>query len=216
MPGRRAPEAERREQILAAAFAVACRQRLEGLTIRAVASEAGLSPGLVLFHLGSRDELLLGLLDWLLAGTIIGTPDPAVQARPSARERLLGLIEQELVLIAERRPRLELFFDFWVAGISHPKIRGKIRRALARYRDAALPLAAAAIAEAPRAFRGITAPALAGLAVAGIEGCVMQAVVDPHSLDVAAAMATLTTMLPAPPRPRARRRAPRVRTPSRA
>src|SRR5436190_746752 len=117
MPGRRAPEAARREQILAAAFAVATKERLQGLTMRAVAKKAGLSAGLVHFHFESRDALLVALLDWLLLHTVIGVPSPEVFALPTASARLMGLLRQELLLLPERRPRLELFFDFWVVGI---------------------------------------------------------------------------------------------------
>ena len=195
MPGRRAPEEARREQILAAAFAVATRTRLEGLTIREVAREAGLSPGLVLFHLGSRDALLVALLDWLLAETIVGEATPDILALPGASTRLLALVARELELLPGRRSRLELFFDFWVAGIGHKPIRGRIQRALQRYRDAILPLADAVVAEEPARFPGVTGADLAGLVVALIEGCVMQAVVDPRAFDVGRALATITAVV---------------------
>lgn len=195
MPGRRAPEAARREQILAAAFAVAGRVRLEGLTIRAVAEAAKLSPGLVLFHFESRDALVVALLDWLLEGTIIGEPAPEVRALPSAEARLLGFVRQELELLPGRRPRLELFFDFWVAGTRHPRIRHRIRRALARCRDALVPLASEVVAAQPSRFRGVTGTDLAGLVVAVIEGYVMQAVVDRRAFDVARVAHTVATVV---------------------
>ncbi len=208
MPGRRAPSEDRREQILGAAFKVASRSRLEGLTIRAVAAEAGLSSGLVLFHLGSRDELLIALLDWLLRETIVGAPTAEILALPTARARLLGLIAQELTLLPGRRPRLELFFDYWVAGIGHAPIRGRMQRALQRYRDTMLPLADAVIAEDPARLPGVTGADLAALVIALIEGCVMQAVVDPRGFDVARSLTTLAAVIgdaPAPaPAPAAR------------
>ena len=49
MPGRKEPEEERRDAILRAAYVVATRERLGGVTARAVAAEAGVSSGLVFF-----------------------------------------------------------------------------------------------------------------------------------------------------------------------
>ena len=58
MPGRKVPEEQRRLEILKAAYRVAARDRLTGLTAQAVAAEAGVSKGLVFFHFGNRDALL--------------------------------------------------------------------------------------------------------------------------------------------------------------
>ena len=69
MGGRKQPEEQRREEILRAAFVVAARDRLTGVTARAVAAEAGISSGLVFFHFESVDALLGELLDWLLDRT---------------------------------------------------------------------------------------------------------------------------------------------------
>ncbi len=65
MPGQKAPEVARREQILNAAFRVALRERLAGVRIRDVAREADLSSGLVLFHFKTKDALIAALLEWL-------------------------------------------------------------------------------------------------------------------------------------------------------
>src|SRR5690242_17197420 len=94
MPGRRAPEEERRAQILAAAFNVAAREGLARLTVRQVAAEARLSSGLVFFHFTSRDALLLALLDQLLAAT----PPllDAARSRLTAAEQLAAVAQREI------------------------------------------------------------------------------------------------------------------------
>ena len=61
MPGQKAAEATRREQILKAAYEVALRRGIDGLTVRAVAARARLSHGLVLFHFKRKDQLGLAL-----------------------------------------------------------------------------------------------------------------------------------------------------------
>jgi len=50
MPGQKASEAQRREEIMRAAYDVASKQGVEALTVRAVAARAAVSHGTVLFH----------------------------------------------------------------------------------------------------------------------------------------------------------------------
>ena len=69
MPGQHASEAARRAQILKAAYRVSSAHGLDGLTVRGVASRAGISTGLVIFHFESKDRLVMALLDWLLETT---------------------------------------------------------------------------------------------------------------------------------------------------
>jgi len=54
----RMPVAERREQLIAAAFRVACRDGIDAATVRAVAAEAGVSLGVVHYCFLDKDELL--------------------------------------------------------------------------------------------------------------------------------------------------------------
>jgi hypothetical protein len=68
----------RREQIRAAAYELAAESGLRAITIRGVAQRAGLSTGLVLFHYGSKQRLVLGVLDWVLETTIALCQEPAV------------------------------------------------------------------------------------------------------------------------------------------
>jgi TetR/AcrR family transcriptional repressor of bet genes len=195
VPGQRAPESDRREQIIDAAFRVACATRLGGLTIRAVAKEAGLSTGLVLFHFDSREQLLLSLLDWLRATTIIGVPDPAILALPSAKQRMLALMRQELELIPARKARLELFFDFWVIGLGNAKVRGRMRKALQRYRDTLAVLADQAVLEEPERYPDVTGADLASMVAAVIEGCAFQAIVDSRSFSSERVLQTLAAVV---------------------
>jgi AcrR family transcriptional regulator len=177
---------------LLAAFKVASQKRLDGLTIRAIADEAKLSSGLVSFHFGNREGLLMALLDWLLQTTVVGSPTTEVRALPTAAQRLLGLLSQELTLLPERKPRLELFFDFWVLGFGHPLVRARMRKALSRYRKVITPLADAVVLESPERFAGVSGADLTQLVVATILGCVMQAIVDARGFDLERAIATLS------------------------
>jgi AcrR family transcriptional regulator len=80
---------DRRRQILDAALAIADEQGLEAVSMRAVAHRVGLTPMALYPHVGSKDALLDGLVDRLLAELL-----PPVGDLPAddwqARLRALG------------------------------------------------------------------------------------------------------------------------------
>jgi TetR/AcrR family transcriptional regulator, transcriptional repressor of bet genes len=214
VPGIRAPEEQRRAQIVDAALTVAARDRLDRLTVRRVAAEAGLSPGLVFHHLTDKETLLLAVLDRLIDRTILDTvgdsprlPTPAdapatdadatALDRP-AGEQLLDHVRRDVGRIAEDRELIELFFDFWVMGTRHPEVRDRIAGALRAYRAALVPLAAAVVAEEPIRFAGTDPERVAALVVAFVLGHAVQAVLDPDASDVRGVVVTLEALVPRP------------------
>ena len=186
MPGKKVPEDQRREQILSAAYRVALRRRLANLSSRAVASEAGVSNGLVFFHFRNRSELLLALLDWLLEKTILrrAADRSALQGKASAQ--LAAEIRNAVDGLPESRQSIELFFDFWFMSSHDEVIRERIRLAMKRYRDSYLPLASAVVAERTERFAKVSGECLADMATMFIEGCALRLIVEPGSCDVAA------------------------------
>ncbi len=203
MSGRKVPEEQRREGLLRAAFAVAAREGLAGVTARAVAAEAGVSSGLVFFHFHSVDGLHAALLEWLLAHTFVAAELPRGRSpNAGAAARMLAAVRRDLDALPRARRRVELFFDYWVRGTRDPAVRGTIRGALDRYRAAFVPLAEAVVAEAPPGHYGPdperAAAGLATVAATFVEGCALRVVLDPAGFDVDAAMATLTALVRAP------------------
>ena len=197
MPGPKAPEDQRRDELLKAAYRVAARDRLGGLTTRAVAKEAGVSNGLVFFHFGSREGLVLALLDRLLATTVLapGTAGAAGTTDGPPVMRLLSTIERDVEGLPGNRDRVALLIDFWVMGTQHPDVRRRIRKALDDYREAYVPLTSAAIASEPERYPGVTPESLAAVATGFIEGCALQVVMDPNRFDVPAYLSTLRALV---------------------
>lgn len=185
MPGSKAGELERKEQILSAAFAVATRDGLEGLTIRRVAAEAGLSHGLVPFHFKSKDRLLAALLDRLFASTGAFHVGPEILRLESPLERLLALLRQEMARLTSDRTGIRLFFDFWHMGTRHPRIRAKMRAEFMRYREAFSPMVEQVLQADPHRFADVSPDGLAAVVVSFIKGSAVQAVIDPEGFDVA-------------------------------
>lgn len=197
---RRLPEQERREQILEAAFRIACRDRLEAVTGRRVAEEAGLSSGLVFFHFQNKDQLLLSLVDWIIDSTLatLTLPEGALVEAP--REQLLGFIAERIARLGRARDReqVELFFDLWVLGTRNAEVRDRLRRALARYREALTPVTRALVAADPARYAGVSPEALAMVASSLLHGSAVQAAMDAESFGVDSFIAALRAVLGLP------------------
>lgn len=195
MPGKRFPEDRRREQILEAAYRVSLKQRLAGLSSRAVAAKAGVSNGLVFFYFGNRRELLLALLDWLLAKTILRRAADRGADRGNAAAMLAAEIQEALEHLPAKRNQIELFLEYWIMGAHDEAIRKRIRQALKLYRDSYLPLAQAVIAEQPARYSGLTGKSIADIATSLIEGCALRLVAEPRSFNANASFKALAALL---------------------
>jgi TetR/AcrR family transcriptional repressor of bet genes len=180
MPGQKAAEDLRRQQILRAAYEVAAREGLDGLTVRDVAAKAGLSSGLVLFHFESKAQLLLALLDWVLETTTVLHVTPDIAQIPSPLDRLTALLQREMNRLSSEPRRIRVFFDFWARGIRNAQIRSKMRAELDRYREAFRPIAVEVLRAESERFPHVSADGLAAVAVGFIKGCAVQSMVDPQ------------------------------------
>lgn len=184
MPGEKASEEFRRTQILRAAFAIAARDGLEGLTIRQVAAKASLSTGLVLFHFRSRALLILALLDWVLATTTVLHITEDIAAIEAPLDRLKTLLQREMHRLSSEPARMRVFFEFWVTGIRHREIRRKMQAELDRYREAFRPITVEVLQTEPDRFAHVSAEGLAAVAVSFIKGCAIQSMIDPKHFDI--------------------------------
>lgn len=198
MPGAKAPERERRQQILAAAMEVAATERLDGLTVRKVADRAGLSPGLVHFHFGTKEQLLLALLDRVLEEITGRRPPEDAAGAPSARDALLAYARRELARLPDERHAVELFFDFWVMGTRDHEVRRRMVDAMTAYRASFLPIAERIVAEEPERFVGVTADQVTRIFVAFVEGTAFQHVLESTTFDVDQTMRALEALVPPP------------------
>src|SRR5690606_10954287 len=119
MRAKRIPEEARREQILEPAVTVACRGGIGGLTVRAVAAEAGVSHALVLFHFGRKERMVYALLEWLISGTSVLHISEDIARFPQARDRLHALLQQEMARLSHQPEHMRLFLEYWALGARH-------------------------------------------------------------------------------------------------
>jgi AcrR family transcriptional regulator len=195
MPGKRASEDVRREQILRGAFEVASREGIGSLTIRAVAAEAKLSHALVLFHFERKERLVHALLDWLIETTSVLHVSEDIGRFPHAQDRLHALLQQEMSRLSREPRHTRLFFEFWALGARHESIRVRISAELERYRAAFKAIMEELLHAEPGAFLGVTADGLAAVAVSWIHGCAVQAMIDPGHFDTDEYLAAVRGMV---------------------
>lgn len=177
------PENGRRQQLLEAAFAVACREGIGGMTVRAVAAEADVSHGLVLHYFGRKDRLVSELLDWLIETTAVLRVSEDIARFPRAMDRLHALLQQEMARVSHQPEHTRLFLEFWALGAQHDGIRARISAELERYRRAFRTIMENLLRAEPAAFGRVTADGLAAVAVSWIHGCAVQAMIDPVHFD---------------------------------
>jgi len=195
MAAKRQAQDVRREQILESAFAVACRDGIAGITVRAVAAEAQVSHALVLFYFGRKERLISELLDWVIAGTTVLQVSEDISRFPHAEDRLHALLEQEMARLSHQPEQTRLFLEFWALGARHEEIRTRISAELERYRAAFRDIMRELLAAEPAAFAGATADGLAAVAVSWIHGCAVQAMVDPAHFDTDEYLAAVRGMI---------------------
>ncbi len=195
MPGKRASETLRRQQILKAAHQVALVQGIDGLTVRAVAVRARLSHGLVLFHFKRKDQLVGALLDRVLAATLSLRVAEDVARIGGPLDRLRALLRQEVARLSGDPRQVRLFLEYWALGTRHRAIRRKISLALEHYRAAFRSLAEEVLQAEGTRFPGVTPEGLAAIAVSFINGCAVQAMIDPDRFDVGEYLAAVQGIL---------------------
>ena len=195
MPGRKASEALRRQQILKAALEVGLRQGIDGVTMRAVAARARLSHGLVLFHFKRKDQLVSALLDRVLETTLSPPVSDDVAPIGGPLDRLRTLLRQEVDRLSRDPRQICLFLEYWALGARHRVIRGKISAAPERYRAAFRPLTEEVLHAEGARFPGVTPEGLSAIAVSFINGCAVQGMIDPDHFDVGEYLAAVQGIL---------------------
>ncbi|MEU7138268.1 TetR/AcrR family transcriptional regulator [Nocardia sp. NPDC046473] len=162
--------AGRREEILDAAVRVFARKGFAASRIEDVAAEAGIAKGSVYLYFDSRDALLVGVFQSYAARseqvlTELGTG--------AALDRLAELIRGTIELLAAHPDHARVLLDVWAAN---PPL--DMAAVYHEYRSAIADLLRQAQAEG--ALRPGIDEQHAAVIVGAIEGCLIQALVDPN------------------------------------
>lgn len=114
----RAPEAERRQDLITATLDCISELGLQGATVREVATRAGVTPGLIRHYFSSKDQMLQAAYREVMTGMTSKVADAADKGQSSARARLHDFIVANLTPpVADGRA-----LSLWAAFISHVRV----------------------------------------------------------------------------------------------
>lgn len=172
----RLPVAERRDQIAAAAVAVALREGIDHLTTRRVAAEAGVAVGVLHYTFGTRDALLREVITRLVSdtsrsmGAVIGGGgdletllNRSVEAFCTAIETDSNwhLLTYEISTWVARNPEFAEL-GTWMYGCCYRAVEDLLER----------------LAEAAQVRWSVPVPALARMVLAQMEGVTLTWLID--------------------------------------
>lgn len=112
---------ERRLQLAEATWRVIARDGIAGASVRAVAAEAGRSPGSLRHLFSSQSDLLVFALD-LVVERVTARID-ALPAQPTATATVEAVAAQLLPLDSERRTEMEVYLALFTAAHTHRELR---------------------------------------------------------------------------------------------
>jgi AcrR family transcriptional regulator len=144
---RSARKAETRTRLLEAAARVYARRGFGGATLDEVAAEAGFTKGAVYAHFGSKENLLLALMEEHLAGQV--AEQVALFDRgPITWERPLAGSARWMERLEENPDPFRLFVELWVYAQRDERLRRRLADGLDTLRATFARFAAASAADA--------------------------------------------------------------------
>jgi AcrR family transcriptional regulator len=176
-----------REQIIQAAYRVLAEQGYDAATIKAIAREAGVAPGLLHYYFASKDELLIEVLKdisqrYTVSGRQMSASLPAEQLGEAG---LNDALQRTLHSPETYRLRYELF----ALGLRNPALLPAVRSLLASGRSGISHVVHTAVGE-----RSFDASTLASILLACFDGLALQRLAEPD-FDIESAYRLLSRVL---------------------
>ncbi|RYV51231.1 TetR/AcrR family transcriptional regulator [Pengzhenrongella frigida] len=167
---------ERRTQLVQAALAVATREGIEAATVRAIATEAGVSLGVVHYCFEDKNELLREVGEMITAQNA-DRVELDRTAQPDVRTAVGAALTGAWAAIRENRGAHLLGFELTTSGLRNPELRGVATAQLERNL-----LVAKAMLEETATVAGVRwavpVPLLARFCVAAMDGVTLAWLVD--------------------------------------
>jgi transcriptional repressor BetI len=169
----------RREQIVQATIRCLAREGYAALTMKKVAREARVSPGILHYYFESKRAILVAALDTVMADLDRRMAERVREAR-DARGRLRAVIRSCLALAEDDREFWAVLVEFWGEMI-HDRELSRINAALYRRLRRSL---GATVAQGIRAgaFRRVEAEEAGAVILALVDGLSLQRTFDPRAL----------------------------------
>jgi AcrR family transcriptional regulator len=123
---------DRREQIVAAATAVIGRRGYANTSLKDVAQEAGIAPGLLHYYFPSKEELLLDVVGGL-EEALMREWREAVAGIADPLERVTAAVDSAVATCAQEPEFFRLMFELFAVGLDRPAIRVRTQSMLERF-----------------------------------------------------------------------------------
>lgn len=184
---RRAPPGVRREALIEATLACLRKQGHEGLSVRRIGAEAGVSPGLITHHFPSVSALIAASYETLSLSLLRSIEQHAREVDSSPRQRLHRFYEASFAPALLDPGLFNIWLVFW-SKISHDAaVRAVHDRTYAAYR-AALEALLGQLQRTEGVPRFRLRPAAIALA-ALLDGLWIEASINPRTFEPAEAVA---------------------------
>lgn len=114
---------QRREQLITAAFETIGDVGLAGVTLSQVASQAGMSTGIVSHYFGDKEGLLNATMRRILRDLHDAVAAQRAAAAPSPQAQLFAIIEGNFHASQTSGTSMRAWLDFWAASLHRPELR---------------------------------------------------------------------------------------------
>lgn len=192
-PRRKASREARRQQLIESTIKCIARKGLGSTTLADVASQAGLSQGIVNLHFDSKDNLLAATLRFLADEYDSHFEKACKKAGADAASRLYGLMEMDLRPVICDPKKLAVWFAFWGEVKSVPTYQKICAAYDNRYDEVLVELCDEIIAEG--GYRNITAQQVTDALSSMTDGLWLSCLMHPKAWNRHAAMAAVNSYL---------------------
>lgn len=166
----------RRFQIIRAATSVLARQGYSDTSLKEIAREAGVAPGLLHYYFDSKEELLLEVVQ-LLDRELTETWQRAVANIDDPLERITAALDAAEARCSQQPEFWRLLFDLYMLGLSNPAIHRRCQELWARFVDDIEAEVRQVLGRLP-AYSLLPPRDLAGCVAAAIDGISLAALIE--------------------------------------
>jgi AcrR family transcriptional regulator len=193
---RSARKAATRVRLLQAAATVYAMRGFGGATLDEVAAEAGFTKGAVYAHFGSKENLLIALLEEHLAQQLVEQVELFDRERITWERPLAGSAHW-MERLQESPDTFRLFIELWVYAQRDEQLRTRLAAGIARMRETFARFAAASALDAGMEAAPRAAEQFANVMIALGVGLPVLKLIDPDSVPASLLGAVLSVLIKA-------------------
>ena len=193
---RSARKAQTRARLLESAASVYAKRGFSGATLEEVAAEAGFTKGAVYAHFGSKENLLLALLEEHLASQIVEQVALFDRERVTSERPLAGSARW-MERLQENPDQFRLFVELWVYAQRDERLRERLAAGMGAMRATFAEFAATSGADAGLEPPPYVAEQFANVMIALGVGLPMLKLIDPDTVPASLLGAVLSMLIKA-------------------